>query len=547
MKIARFIVGACLDLILFAYLVPRGTILAGSMLDVALFRSVRLQSPWWNNLGIAFVFAGAVWLLWALYLLITIGKGYITEIFCIRISPVTVHLVDQGPYAVHRHPLAVGYLAMLCGFGLILGSPGTIAAAAVALSILYFGYVRLFEEPCLKRRLGNDYLRYIETVPIFFPAMRQKVPVAFRNLRADPVRFVISVAGVAFAVVLICFQFSILKGTSDQITTYIDHVGADIWVLQKGVDDFIATSAVPIAAVHRIEAIPGVRKAAGIQAVYTLLEINRVKSRVYVVGYDVASGDGGPWKFESTLAHIKNVHDLGENEVFIDQSLARRNGLAPGDSVSIFGHVFAVAGLTQETTSIGSQYVFISRKAVSRILPAGEFAFTHILVWTEKEVPEQLVINRIEAQNSLSALSREQLAKNMLGFLGTFMLPLLTAGVVMGFLVGSATIGITLYTSVLLRFKEYGTMKALGAGWIYLYGLLLRQALIALALGGAIGMLAAVAANQFINQWVPGMTARLDGWIVVQTLAAGLVMALVSTGLPMWRLLKIDPLEAFRE
>jgi putative ABC transport system permease protein len=116
----------------------------------------------------------------------------------------------------------------------------------------------------------------------------------------------------------------------------------------------------------------------------------------------------------------------------------------------------------------------------------------------------------------------------------------------MGFLVGSITIGITLYTAVLERFKEYGTMKALGATDQFLFGVILKQSLISLLIGTATGLILGGLANQLINQWVPGMTARLDGMIMIQTVFAGLAMAVLSTGLPMWRLLRLDPMEAFR-
>ncbi len=89
-------------------------------------------------------------------------------------------------------------------------------------------------------------------------------------------------------------------------------------------------------------------------------------------------------------------------------------------------------------------------------------------------------------------------------------------------------------------------MKALGATGGFLYGIVLKQALISLGIGTAMGLALGVLANHFINQWVPGMTARLDGSIAMQTLLAGLVMAVLSTGLPMWRLSRLDPLEAFR-
>jgi putative ABC transport system permease protein len=289
-----------------------------------------------------------------------------------------------------------------------------------------------------------------------------------------------------------------------------------------------------------------VDRAVGILAVYTLLKINQVKSRVYVVGYDTQSGAGGPWKLGRTLSHIRNSRDLKEDEILLDQNLARRHHLEPGDRLTLFGQTFTVAGFTLETMSIGSQYAFLSREAFGRLLPGGEFAFTHILIWKTRGLPDEELIRRIEAALPVTGLARAHLADHMREFLGTFMLPLLMVGVVMGFLVGSITIGITLYTSLLERFKEYGTLKALGATDRYLYGLLLRQALISLGIGTAIGLALSLLANQVINQRVPGMTAKLDGVLLIEILAAGLTMVLLSTALPVWRLRRLDPLEAFR-
>jgi putative ABC transport system permease protein len=435
---------------------------------------------------------------------------------------------------------------LLMGISLAVGSFGSAVVGGPLLFVLTYIYLRLFEEPCLKKRFGYDYQRYAEQVPIFFPIKQERIPMAVRNLLGDRIRFAVNIIGVSLAVLLISFQLSILKGTRSQITTYIDHTGADIWAMQKGVDDFIATSSLPRESVDVIKKLKGVDKAAGIFAVYTLLQINRVKSRVYVIGYDTKSGVGGPWRLGQTLPHVTDIHRLKKHEVLLDQDLAQRHSLKLGDKVLLFGHSFTVAGFTLETMSIGSQYVFLPRKAVSRILPGGKFSFTHVLVWTNKEMPDEMIIQQIKKDTSLDALTRGRLAANMHDFLGMFMLPLLTAGVVMGFLVGSITIGITLYTSILERFKEYGTIKALGATDLYLYGLLLRQALISLMIGVVLGLMFSVFANHLINQWVPGMTAELDGEIATQTLFAGLGMALLSTGLPAWRLFKLDPLEAFR-
>ncbi|HTZ39826.1 MAG TPA: ABC transporter permease, partial [Syntrophales bacterium] len=533
------------DLILFGVFVPWATVRVGRVLDATFPLSLTISRHILDIIGIAFIVSGTLWLLWAWYLLVKEGHGYMTELFRMEISPVTDRLVNSGPFSVHRHPVCVGYLLALAGWGMVIGSPGVVAVSVPLLYIVYV-YLRLFEEPALRRRFGHDYEAYCGRVPMFFPFRRNRVPVAFRNLHADRIRFAITVAGVAFSVLLICFQLSVLKGTRVQITTYIDHTGANIWAMQKGVDDFVATSVVPRDSVGALEKIKGVERAAGIYAIYTLLEINKVKSRVYVIGYDTRTGAGGPWKLGKTLPHVKDAHSLRRDEVLLDENLAHRHGLEPGDRVSFFGHSFTVAGFTLETTSIGSQYAFLPRETVSRLLPGGRFSFTHVLVWTQGTVSDQEIIRHIEDKTGLSALTRDALAANMREFLGMFMLPLLTAGVVMGFLVGSITIGITLYTAVLERFKEYGTMKALGAtGW-FLYGIVLKQSLLSLGIGIVMGLAFGVLANHFINQWVPGMTAGLDGSITMQTLCAGLVMAVLSTALPMWRLSRLDPMEAFR-
>ena len=470
MRTVRIILGIGVDLILFGGLVPWTAIRWGQMLDSAYsisFNPNRLPS---EILAISLILLGSAWLLWAWYLLIHEGRGHMTELFGIEISPVTSRLVTRGPYFVHRHPVCAGYLLILAGIGMGIGSLGMTAVGVPMMLALVYIYLRLFEEPSLRKRFGHDYEVYSERVPMILPFKRSRVPVAFRNLCADRIRFTINIVGVAFAVMLICFQLSILKGTRTQITTYIDHTGADIWVMQKGVDDFVATSLVPRQSVDLLERLTGVERAAGIYAIYTLLEINRVKSRVYVIGYDTESGDGGPWKVGRFLPRIQDIHSLKHDEVLVDENLAHRHGLEPGDRLSLFGHSFTVAGITQETNSIGSQYAFLPRETVGRILPGGEYSFTHVLVWANGSVSDQDLVRRIQETTGLSSLTREALAVNMRDFLGMFMLPLLSAGVVMGFLVGSITIGITLYTAVLERFKEYGTMKALGATDRFLFG-----------------------------------------------------------------------------
>ncbi len=260
MRTFRIILGVFVDLVLFGVFVPWATVRVGRLLDTAFPVSLTINHLISDIIGITSIVSGAAWLLWAWVLLVREGHGYLTELFRVEISPVTDRLVTSGPFSVHRHPVCVGYLLILAGFGMVIGSPGVVAVCVPLLLYIAYVYLRLFEEPALQTRFGQDYEAYSGRVPMFFPLRRNRVPVAFRNLHADRVRFAITVAGVAFSVLLICFQLSVLKGTRVQITTYIDHTGANIWAMQKGVDDFVATSVVPRESVDTLERLNGVQK-----------------------------------------------------------------------------------------------------------------------------------------------------------------------------------------------------------------------------------------------------------------------------------------------
>jgi hypothetical protein len=75
----------------------------------------------------------------------------------------------------------------------------------------------------------------------------------------------ISVSGVGFAILLVLLLDGIRDGTVAKSTTYVDHVGADIFVAREGVTNMaLSASALPAGAVAQVRQVEGVREAAGI-------------------------------------------------------------------------------------------------------------------------------------------------------------------------------------------------------------------------------------------------------------------------------------------
>ena len=116
----------------------------------------------WRLLGLALILAGLTLIVTTVRLFVRLGGGTLAP------WDHTVRLVVAGPYRYVRNPMITGVFAVLLGESLLFGS---------AALLLWFGgfvlvnvvYIRLSEEPGLRRRFGKDYDVYAANVPAWFP------------------------------------------------------------------------------------------------------------------------------------------------------------------------------------------------------------------------------------------------------------------------------------------------------------------------------------------------------------------------------------------
>jgi len=109
-------------------------------------------------LGALVVLAGVAGLLWCFVLFVRRGRGTPAPYDPPRA------LVATGPYAVSRNPMYVCVWTALAGEMLVARS-GALAAYAAAVVVATVTFVRLYEEPTLRRRFGPDYDAYRARVP----------------------------------------------------------------------------------------------------------------------------------------------------------------------------------------------------------------------------------------------------------------------------------------------------------------------------------------------------------------------------------------------
>jgi len=114
--------------------------------------------PWASVLAVVPIAAGAVLALWSIYLFARVGEGTPNPI-----AP-PQRLVSQGPYRHSRNPMMLGGWILGLGLALALRSVSLLVGLGLIVAAGCI-YVRLIEEPRLRKRFGTTYEDYARMVP----------------------------------------------------------------------------------------------------------------------------------------------------------------------------------------------------------------------------------------------------------------------------------------------------------------------------------------------------------------------------------------------
>ena len=118
-------------------------------------------------LGLPLIAIGAATLLWCIWDFFSSGRG--------TISPIDPpkHLVIRGLYRYVRNPMYVAVVSILLGEAIFFMSWPVLIEAGVFF-VLATLFVALYEEPTLRRKFGDSYERYTQTVGRWIPRYRSR-------------------------------------------------------------------------------------------------------------------------------------------------------------------------------------------------------------------------------------------------------------------------------------------------------------------------------------------------------------------------------------
>jgi putative ABC transport system permease protein len=368
------------------------------------------------------------------------------------------------------------------------------------------------------------------------------IRLAFRNLFHSRVRLLVSVGGVALALLLILSLDAIMAGIERQVTAYIEDAGADVWVSQENVRNMhMAMSSLPDTIPGQVRSIAGVASATPIWYLTAYLEIGKERNTAYIIGLPADRAAGGPWQI------VEGKAWPDRKEVIVDRGVAARSDVALGGTVKILSEEFTIAGLSDGTASAtGGSVAFVSKKDRDR-LQGGSRTVSFVLVKVaDGEIPA-VVATRIESQlNKVTAQTRDAFAAQERKVVSDMSTDLVTIMDFVGFLIGSAVMALTVYTATLARRAEYGVLKALSARNDHLYRVVLGQSLISVGLGLALGLGFTLTLAAIIPYTGLPLALDVTSDSILKAAGVALVLAALASMLPIKQIGGLDPALVFR-
>ena len=371
--------------------------------------------------------------------------------------------------------------------------------------------------------------------------MSATLVLARRNLGGNRVRFLVSVGGVALALSLTLALDAIYAGVANQLTTYIDRSGADVWVAQAGVRNLhMVASSLPDAVTAEVGAVPGVASVTAILEATDTIAAGDERAVAYVVGLPADAPMGGPWDV------VEGSSRVGPGEAIVDRAFARRAGVTLGDRVTVLGGEATIVGLSEGTASLVNSVAFISFtdfRAMRGGVPLVSFVLVRV---TPGASPDAVAADIGRDVPGVTTQARTEFSAQERRLVMDMSADVISIMSAVGFIVALAVVALTIYVATLARRREYGVLKALGARNRVLYRVVLIQAVISVV----VGFFAAFGFTALLAIIVPRTGLTLELFISVASLAKVGLFAAVVAGLaailPIRQVASVDPAVVFR-
>ncbi|HXJ34775.1 MAG TPA: ABC transporter permease [Candidatus Eisenbacteria bacterium] len=362
---------------------------------------------------------------------------------------------------------------------------------------------------------------------------------AWQTVRRQPGRFVAAMGAVASAVMLVFVAGGLYLGLLEAMIRYPRSLPGEIVVAESGGSATMLHSSSHLSkdAAEALRKLPGVERAYELYGRLAWLERNGRQALVYLVGVGRRAEFGMPVRMVAGKARPEF------DEIVIDEVLAHDLRVTIGDVLKVGVANLKIVGISSGGNAVLGTYAFVQRGTlVLGGIQEPSYVFVH--VGTELGVDE--VINRINQEDGMHAMTREAFRSANQALTRQIVLPLIAIVVGIACAVGGMVVALTLYNVTMERREEYGLMKALGLPDRAVLGAAFAQGGIATGVGVGAGLLIGWLLSAAVGMLEPRFVTTMPSWLTLGVAGGAVVVGAIASSIPARVVARIDPALVFR-
>jgi putative ABC transport system permease protein len=317
-----------------------------------------------------------------------------------------------------------------------------------------------------------------------------------------------------------------------------------IWVANDKTKQVSELSLIDMRIARELMSVKGVKRVSPMVAAMGSAKFSDgTTGAISVIGVDTKTFAGGPWNV--TKGSTTNL--LQSGAITTDEyDAAVLNNVKMGERFEINGNSVFLATQTKGARGLGLAYSFMSiqlARQICGISPNSASAF--LVEWENGYTPEQVVgaINK-EIPN-VKAWTGEDFTQLSLDFFITSSGTVASFGLLVTFAIitGFAIVGLTMFSSVKDRIKDYGTIKAIGGTNSVIRKIILWQAIIFSIIGF---LVAYVLLLLFVKATEGSLDIQITPILLAFLIVVTLCISIISSLFAMRKIIKLEPVEIFR-
>jgi putative ABC transport system permease protein len=369
--------------------------------------------------------------------------------------------------------------------------------------------------------------------------------IAWHMLRHDKLKTAGVLFGVVFSVILTNQSAGTLIGLLAKNTLFLDHAGADLYIVPPGTQQLTGGQQLGDVAVMKARTARGVAWAEPILWGGAAIKLpSGATEALTVIGTRLPDMRGGPWNM---VGGDPSVLAQPDTMILEDSQREKLGGLNIGSVREVNGYKTHVGGFTWGLLPFGPPLSFTDLEFARELLHVARDRVNYVIVAVAPDVDPRLVQRELqkvlpEAEVLTTGELKARTVKDVMvrSALGVTIGSVTAVGLIVGFVI----VALTMFSAVIDNLREFGTLKAIGTTTLDLAKLLLVQSVTYALVGTTLG----VASVRLI-----GMGMRSAQMALIMPLEVHLVTVVVmvcvcigASSLALLRLRKLEPAMVFR-